>query len=579
MIDYQSFYQAQLTSAISDTDTYIPLDNPPIPDEGFLVLESTIPAKREIIYYTSKDGGGVTVPSGAGNGRGYDGTTATTHAQNASVIMAPVGAMFKEFGNVTADSFIVRGSAEANNGWTVGLPAPNTVTNNGNRSYDLVFNGTDLTDTVSEGMRLRTTRTVSAPTQCADLERDNSQYFSKTSPAGISFTTTFTCSAWVKLESYGAIGGIIARRNADTEGWSFGVGADGTVALTGLRIASNNKGIASYQSIPLNKWTHVAACIDMTAGDTTAQKIWIDGVEVPRAYFLTGTATALVQGTTALVVGARKSAGTDLFDGKIAQASVHSACLSDAQVKALMTQTISCSSPSIVSGFTLNNTLADVSANANDLTAQNSALATNVDSPFGSYLGGTLDYGIITKTAFSTNTTLTVQVPEGCTIPTSGGVSAVAYSTQAVPYGFPRDGGRWEIALIITGNTYQSAVTSTTVYNIGGITVNFPVGAFIYSAKVQHNLTGSTDASKNIRHGLSTSASALPTGYEARTVIYQYAVSDGLQASMTTGSIAFYHDTASSYFYIFRGEGGGTLTNLGWNNNTRSVITLTPAYL
>lgn len=362
-------------------------------------------------------------------------------------------------------------------GWEVEAELPDTITYNGNRSYDLVFNSTDLTDTLSEGMRLRTTRTVSAPTQCADLEASSSQYFSKSSPAGLSFTTTFTCAAWVKLESY-AIGGIIARRNGATEGWDFGVNGSGQVVIRGLRIASNNKRIDSYQSLPLNKWVYVAACLDMTAGDTTAQKIWIDGVEVPRLYTLTGTATALVQGTTALVVGAETSAGTNTFDGKIAQASVHSACLSDVQVKALMSQTISSSSPSIVSGFTLDGVLTDVSANANDLTASGGALATNTDSPFGSYLGGTLDYGIITKTAFSTNTTLTVQVPEGCTIPTSGGVSAVSYSTQDTPYLFPRDKSRWRLVTLL--RTAQSTTSNANygAYMSGGFKLNAPLGVW-----------------------------------------------------------------------------------------------------
>lgn len=327
---------------------------------------------------------------------------------DASDVNTPINAILAEFnGNIDNDNIKtaanINGSklgaattplsvldADGKAGWITGvLAAPNTVTNNGNRSYDVVFNSVDYTDELSAGMRLRLTRTVSAPTQCADLEASSSQYFSKTSPAGISFTTTFTCSAWVKLESY-TLGGIIARRNADTEGWSLAVAADGRIQLLGQRIASNNKAIASYQSIPLNKWVHVAACLDMTAADTTAQKIWIDGVEVPRAYTLTGTATAIVQGTTALVVGALKSDGTSPFDGKIAQASVHSACLSTAQIQAMMSQTISSSSPSIVSGFTLSDSLVDVNtSNANDVSPSGVALATNVDSPFGNYLGGT----------------------------------------------------------------------------------------------------------------------------------------------------------------------------------------------
>ena len=66
-VGYQSFYQAQLTAGISDTDLTIPLDVAPSPSEGFLVIESTVTDKREIIYYTSKTPTSVTCPA---DGRG-----------------------------------------------------------------------------------------------------------------------------------------------------------------------------------------------------------------------------------------------------------------------------------------------------------------------------------------------------------------------------------------------------------------------------------------------------------------------------------------------------------------------------
>jgi len=461
-------------------------------------------------------------------------------------------------------------------GWESLPVAPNTVTNNGNRSYDLVFNGTDLTDTVSEGMRLRTTRTVSAPTQCADLESSSSQYFSKTSPAGLSFTTTFTCSAWVKLESYGAAGGIIARRNANTEGWSFRIGASGQPELTGLRIASNNKAIQAYQSIPLNKWVHVAACLDMTVGDTSAQKIWIDGVEVPRAYVLNGTATAIIQGTVAMTVGAEQSTGTNPFDGKIAQASVHSACLSDAQIKALMTQTISSSSPSIVSGFTLNGVLTDVTANANDLTAVASATATNVDSPFGSYLGGTLDYGIITKTAFSTNTTLTVQFPEGSCPPTSGGVSAVAYSTQAVPYLFPRDSGRWEVESLSNDNT--SSITGSWT-NPGSFRITVPVGSWTISPAVTIRATRTTGSGVNVAGALSESTSAISDGYTQTVSTFETGASAQPFAVTGTAQTPVSKTFSSQSVVYFVATGTLTAGNLSTQNGKQHYIKAIPAYL
>ena len=52
-VGYQSFYQAQLTSNITDTDLTIPVDVAPTPSEGFLVIESTVANKREIIVTES----------------------------------------------------------------------------------------------------------------------------------------------------------------------------------------------------------------------------------------------------------------------------------------------------------------------------------------------------------------------------------------------------------------------------------------------------------------------------------------------------------------------------------------------
>lgn len=382
--------------------------------------------------------------------------------------------------------------------------APNTVTANGNKSYTLVFNSINLTSGISPGMRLLLPRTVTAPTQCADLESGSSQYFSKTSPSGLSFTTTFTCAAWIKLESYGAEMGIIARRNADTEGWGLSLSSSGQVQMTGLRIASNNKNIQSYQSVPLNKWVHVAATIDMTVGDTTAQKIWIDGVEVPRLYALNGTATALVQGTTALVVGSTRSAGSNTLDGKIAQAAVFSSQLSDATIKAMMNQTMTGAESTVCAAYTLSNSLLDLTANDNDLTAQGSAVATNADTPFTNsvtgtnVVAGTTNYGIIMAQTFSTNTTLTVQVPEGETLPTTGGIGTVSYSTQKIPYGFPGQKDKWNITTLLKT---QNSTTSNATYGSfisGGWALTVPIGEWYVGYDMELSSTSTTRATFNL---------------------------------------------------------------------------------
>lgn len=383
------------------------------------------------------------------------------------------------------------GDANMRGGWNAGIiTAMPTVTALGNRSYSLVHATTDLTGYLSPGMRLKLTRTVTAPTQCTSLN-GTTQYYSKASPAGLSFTDTFTVSAWVKASSYpSSTSYIMARRNVDTEGWSLEFRATGQIALSGLRIAGNNRTALTYQSIPLNKWVHVAMTMSMSTGVATS---YIDGVSVPNAVTTTGTATALVQGTADLTVGQRADlVALGYFPGKIAQAAVYSAVLSSATILAAATQTLSGSETSLISAYSFNGIKTDLNtSNANNLTANGSAVETTLDTPFTQTMTGvttgTTNYGIITAASFSTNTTLTVQVAEGDTIPTSGGVSAISYSTQKTPYGFPAQRGKWTITSLFKADFIQSSPVAGTWYNLtttsgvsGGCQLTIPVGEWIH---------------------------------------------------------------------------------------------------
>lgn len=386
---------------------------------------------------------------------------------------------------ITADEFVVAG-ASANNGWTVGLPTPDTVTYNGNRSYDLVFNGTDLTDTVSNGMRLKLTRTTAPPTQCTSLN-GTTQYYSKTSPAGMTFTDDFVVSAWVKLSSYPSSFGSIASRYNGTSGWDMRIKSTGQIEMVGYNAgAANYAYLATYQSLPLNKWVHVAAQLDMSTFTVTATTCYamIDGKDVPVSLPAKGgtAPTALIQAGN-LEIGSCNG-GTNLFPGKIAQVAVYNSKVTQATILASMNQTLTGSETNLVSAYTFNNSINDLSANANNLTASGGAgFAT--DSPFNS-----TEYGIITANSFSTDTTLTVQVPEGYAIPTSGGVSAVSYSTQDTPYGFPRDKGKWNIISWLNTVVGSTSTTQSDLFVIPAI----PIGHWTTSVSGDMYTTGNAGA-------------------------------------------------------------------------------------
>ncbi len=443
----------------------------------------------------------------------------------------------------------------ASDGWVSNvLAAPNTITNNGNRSYDLVFNSTDLTDTLSEGMRLRTTRTVSAPTQCADLEASSSQYFSKSSPTGMTFTDDFVVSAWVKLESYAR--GVIASRWNGTSGWVVEILADGRVQTVGYNASASNYSLSqSYQSVPLNKWVHIASQLDMSAftATTTTSYVMIDGVNVPAAVVRAGTnPTALVQAGN-LEIGSNNG-GLLPFDGKLAQVAVFGAKVTQATMQGYYSQGLSGSETNLVCAYSLANDITDLSANNNDLTANGGALATNVDSPFGNYLGGTLDYAIITKKAFSTNTTLTVQVPEGCTIPTSGGVSAVAYSTQKAPYGMPVSRGRWRVQAIQMTQQNSGSVATGTVTNVGSYQLNTPVGDGIigYEIPCQQNPASGNNVVFSVN--LSTSSSAF-TNVELTGFVNNACTAVMLAFGYTVGRTTDISNTAATpYYFLMRND-------------------------
>ncbi len=393
-------------------------------------------------------------------------------------------------------------------GWDGALSGTVTaVTNNGNRNYDLTTSA-DNQALISPGMRLRTTRTVAAPTQCATFDGVN-DYFSKTTPAGMTFTDDFVAGAWVKLSSYAA-GSIVSRYNG-TSGWELRVDATGQIVLSGYNAAAGNyRNVTTYQSIPLNKWVHISAQLDMSAftATTTTCYVMIDGVDVPCSVVQAGTnPTALIQAGD-FCVGSR-SGGSVFFPGKIAQAFVSSAKITQANVKLLMSQGLTSAlitANNIISAYSFNNAITDLNTtNANNLTANGGVLATTADSPFGGQAGGTisstLDYGIVAKVTAST---ITVNVAEGCTIPTSGGVSAVSYSTYKSPYGFPGQKGKWQLINIGTkAVATQSSPVASTWYNVNSWQTVAPLGEWqgILTASIYGNRAAGAN---DVRMTLST---------------------------------------------------------------------------
>jgi hypothetical protein len=369
----------------------------------------------------------------------------------------------------------------------------------GNRSYKLTFSGVDYSQLFSPGARLRAVRSVAAQVLSAGLNGTN-QYLSKSGTInGMTWTDDFTAGAWVKLASYGQVSPVISRFNG-TSGWSLQVNDVGLVQLVGFNgSSSNNSLVVTYQSVPLNKWVHVSAQLDMSAFTATAATsyVMIDGVEVPSQVTRAGTnPTALVQAGN-LEVGSR-SAGAAVFPGKIAQAWASSAKITQANVRTLYSQGLTAaliSANNIASAYSLDGNSNDLNTtNANNLTAQNGAATNSPDSPFGIQASGssssTIEYAIVQSNVSSgADTIVYVQVPEGGALPTNVGLTSLAYSSVKAPYGFPGQLGKWRIQCL---RTVQEAVkTNTTFAQHYGQQLIVPIGPWRLGAHIPMFVSGS----------------------------------------------------------------------------------------
>jgi hypothetical protein len=382
-------------------------------------------------------------------------------------------------------------------GWQDLGEVPTSVTDNGNRSYTLKFASIDVLEAlISPGMRLRATRQVAAPTQCTSLN-GTTQYWSDSSVSGMTVTDDFAVSAWVKLSSYPAAGAAIASRYNGTSGWILYVESDGRVVLSGYNAgAGNYSRVISYQSLPLNRWVHIGAQLDMSAftATTTTSYVMFDGVDVPASVARAGTnPTALVQAGNLEIGAYNAGAAGSFFPGKIAQVAIYSAKVTQATIRASRNQTLTGSETSLISAYTLSgaNGANDLNTtNGNNLTGVNSPSTSNVGTPFsgdndGSNIvfsgDGLTEMGIVTRLDVSFNgsdfdTDVTVQVPEGYAIPTSGGIAAISYSTHDKPHGFPCQEARWIVGCYIN-NVIAVAITSVNNWFVAsGAKLSVPIG-------------------------------------------------------------------------------------------------------
>lgn len=443
--------------------------------------------------------------------------------------------------------------AGLNTGWTTGaLPQVSSVTENGNRSADITFAST-VASILTPGMRIRTSRTVAAPTYMGGAFNGTSHYFTKVTPTSTLSTITdnITIVAHIEPTAYAACA-IAARYDSTTaNGIGLQLNASGQIVVQFTNGGGGNSRIAtSYQSVPLNKKSHIAATYTSTA---TTFVIYLDGVSIPFAVVTGGTApTTFGTGTNDFSIGRYGANASGYFPGYISGCGVFNAVLSAATIRSYKNQVLSGSETNCIGAWSLNNTAVNQqAAGTNDLTATGGVGYTSGRSPYttdaNGVAAGTYDWAIVTKVV---TTVATVQYPEGCAIPTSGGISTVDYSGVKSPFGMPVSSGRWEVLYI----NFVDATTAGPVQNTfyGGSTINttIPVGDWrtTYCASFQANDAGGVGLYGGTT--LSTSSSAA-TDTEFNAYVTSTAVTN---KSLMTRTKVISLSAATVYYLLYRVE-------------------------
>ena len=173
-------------------------------------------------------------------------------------------------------------------------------------------------------------------------------------------------------------------------------------------------------------------------------------------------------------------------------------------------------------------------------------------------------------------TDATVQVPEGCTIPTTGGITSVAYSTQANPYGWVSNKDRWGLTSLLRTSASTTSNASYGSFLSGGWSLTVPVGSW----QVGWQASVTSSSTTIMYYNISTSALTGLTGAQgnAASDFGALLVSPSASFSSTQVHIAKPKSHSVSVTYVFYTLGASTSHSIA-GADALAEIYATPAGL
>lgn len=142
---------------------------------------------------------------------------------------------------------------------------------------------------------------------------------------------------------------------------------------------------------------------------------------------------------------------------------------------------------------------------------------------------GTEKFFIVTKMAFSTNTTMTLYGGTDYDLVSTGttAITAFAYSSVKAPAGFPMNPDKWTVETTKTTDTSKASPVQNTWYysDMGSVNISAPIGVWKVIGTIPFSVS-KTAAAANIQIAFSSSSSSVSDNEMLRCV-YGYNRHDG----------------------------------------------------
>ena len=194
--------------------------------------------------------------------------------------------------------------------------------------YDSTANNNDLTDNATVGYG------TGKQGNCADFERDNTEYFSITdaNQTGLDLSGDFSLSFWIKMESDPNGQHLLIMKDANgannTRSYSLTYTDSGTPYLdlylfgTGYSWPSNVWHGTYSTTFSLATWYHVVVTVDIDAANASKAKLYVNGSLLGNFTFDSGTngTTTIQDSASAVQIGYASWQGA--LDGMLDEFSV-----------------------------------------------------------------------------------------------------------------------------------------------------------------------------------------------------------------------------------------------------------------